>query len=711
MVQYKYRFSVKEVARMNEQYLSVFIEESKEYLQLLNEKMLALENSPEDIETINEIFRALHTLKGMSATMGFENMAKLSHKMENIFDLFRNRRVTVETEIMDALFAGIDTLEKMVQRILEKGNDGVDISNLLEIYEGFYSKATREDSSEIETGKEEFKKEEGVKNENEENSQIIPIDIEKSVINVIKEAIEKDYKAYYLKIVLQEGTMLKSARMYMVFHKIEEIGGQILKSVPPVEDIENEKFERTVELITVCQCDKEKIFETINGISEIEKVIVMEISLQNVEDQKESEQETMTSKTKEKERKKQQEQEKEVKKTGKKESTATFTSKITQTIRVDIDKLDTLMNLMGELVISRSRIMEMLRKYQIKEIDESLANLSRITLDLQNIVMKIRMVPIAFVFNRFPRMVRDLSRKLNKEVNLVINGQETELDRTVVDEIGEPLLHLLRNAIDHGIESKEERIAKGKPSVGTIRLDARHEGNNVVIEVSDDGRGLDREKILKRAIEMGLTDETKASTLTDEKVFSFIFTPGFSTAENVSDVSGRGVGMDVVKSTIEALNGSVQIESVKNQGTKVTIKLPLTLAIIQALLVTVTDFVYAIPLVNVEETLNITRDEIKIVEKKPVIYIRGEIIPLIDLRELFQLPHKESSDTGLNVVIVHSGTKKYGLMVDKLLGQDDIVIKSLGRLLKNIKEFSGGAILGNGNIALILDVPNIVDEL
>jgi len=369
------------------------------------------------------------------------------------------------------------------------------------------------------------------------------------------------------------------------------------------------------------------------------------------------------------------------------------------------------MNLMGELVISRSRIMETLKKYQIKEIDESLAQLSRITLDLQNIVMKIRMVPIAFVFNRFPRMVRDLSKKLNKEINLIITGQETELDRTVVDEIGDPLLHLLRNAIDHGIESKEEREAKGKQPIGTVKLDAHHEGNNVVIEVSDDGRGLDREKILKRAIERGLIDEASATTLTDEKIFSFIFEPGFSTAEEVSDVSGRGVGMDVVKSTIEALNGSVQIESVKDRGTKVIIKLPLTLAIIQALLVTIGDFIYAIPLVNVEETLSIKKEEIKIVEKKPVIYIRGEIIPLTNLKELFQLPHTESDEDALNIVIVHSGTRKYGLMVDELLGQDDIVIKSLGKLLKGIKEFSGGAILGDGSIALILDIPNIVDNL
>jgi len=694
---------------MNEQYLSVFIEETREYLQLLNEKMLSLESNPDDIEVINEIFRALHTLKGMSATMGFENMAKLCHKMENIFDLFRNQKAFVDSEIIDALFAGIDTLEKMLQKILDDRSDEMDISDLLEIYESFYSRA----SSGVEVQKNGVEDEDkgtsfgNEKAKGSEGSTTVPISIEESVLNVIKEAIEEEFKAFYLKVTLREGTMLKSARMYMVFHKIEEVGGEILKSVPSVEDIEDEKFDRTVELIVVCKIAKEKLAELIRDISEIEEVNIIEIDSEKLkaqvfssEEKKEVEQGTDSKfpKTSQVDR-------------IKESNVTNFSSKITQTIRVDIEKLDTLMNLMGELVISRSRIMETLKKYQIKEIDESLAQLSRITLDLQNIVMKIRMVPIAFVFNRFPRMVRDLSKKLNKEINLIITGQETELDRTVVDEIGDPLLHLLRNAIDHGIESKEEREAKGKQPIGTVKLDAHHEGNNVVIEVSDDGRGLDREKILKRAIERGLIDEASATTLTDEKIFSFIFEPGFSTAEEVSDVSGRGVGMDVVKSTIEALNGSVQIESVKDRGTKVIIKLPLTLAIIQALLVTIGDFIYAIPLVNVEETLSIKKEEIKIVEKKPVIYIRGEIIPLTNLKELFQLPHTESDEDALNIVIVHSGTRKYGLMVDELLGQDDIVIKSLGKLLKGIKEFSGGAILGDGSIALILDIPNIVDNL
>jgi len=365
------------------------------------------------------------------------------------------------------------------------------------------------------------------------------------------------------------------------------------------------------------------------------------------------------------------------------------------------------MNLMAELVISRSRINETLKRYDIKDVDESLAQLSRNTLDLQNIVMKIRMVPISYVFNRFPRMVRDLARNNDKNVDLIITGQDTEVDRTVVEEIGDPLVHLLRNAVDHGVESKDERLKKGKSSTGVVRLNAKHEGNNVVIEVIDDGKGLDRDRILSKAIERGLVDEVSASSLNDEEIFQFVFMPGFSTNDAVTEVSGRGVGMDVVKTAIENLNGSISMTSEKNKGTNVTIRLPLTLAIIQALLVKVADLVYAIPIVSIDSTLNLPTSEIQIVQSREVVVIRGEIIPVVWLKEVFNHPQEEKPDN-IHVVIVKAGNKKYGLVVDGLLGQDDIVIKSLGKLLKDVNEFSGAAILGDGSIALILEIANVV---
>jgi len=317
------------------------------------------------------------------------------------------------------------------------------------------------------------------------------------------------------------------------------------------------------------------------------------------------------------------------------------------------------------------------------------------------------MVPVAFVFNRFPRMVRDLSKQLGKEINFVIKGEETELDRTFVEEIGEPLLHLIRNAIDHGIESKEERLALGKPPTGNVVLSAHHEGNNVVIEVQDDGRGIDKNDVLKHAIERGLVTESEAAGYSDEKIFEFLFTPGFSTKDEASEVSGRGVGMDVVKNVVGSLNGNVSIESLPNKGTTISIRLPLTLAIIQALLVRVGSLVYAIPIANIDSTLSISHDEIQNIQDREVIVIRGEIIPITKLWETLQIPHDKAGES-MNAVIVKVGNKKHGIIVDALIGQEDIVIKSLGKLFLDVKEFSGGAILGDGSIALILDVTNII---
>lgn len=365
------------------------------------------------------------------------------------------------------------------------------------------------------------------------------------------------------------------------------------------------------------------------------------------------------------------------------------------------------MNLMAELVISRSRIEETLKKYKIKEIDESLSQLGRITLDLQSIVMKIRMIPVSFVFDRFPRMVRDLSKKLNKKINFVIRGEDTELDRTVADEIGEPLVHMIRNAIDHGIESEKERIGAGKPPTGTVTLSARQEGDSVIIEVDDDGRGFNKEKIIKKALEKGIIQEYEVASLTPEEIFNLTFEPGFSTNDNPTEVSGRGVGMDVVKKTIESLNGNVYLESVEGKGTKVIIKLPLTLSIIQALLIEVEKNVYAIPISAIDSTLAIEQKDIRDVEGRKTVLIRGEIVPVIDLREIF---NSEVKNEKADLVVTKYKEKKYGFIVDRLLGQQDIVIKALGKLFKDVKEFSGGAILGNGSIALIIDVPSLIQK-
>ena len=687
---------------MRDEYLSVFIDETREAIQNMNDILLKLEQDMEDMEAINELFRILHTLKGMAGTMEFNTMMTLCHRMENVLDEIRNGRMKLTEDIIDRLFKGADILEQMLNSIEEGESDeleGVDVDALIKEFEDMLEGKPVESSKE----EKEESKEGASSGENEEESEeeaSIPIEITDELVHVIKEAKERGYEAYYVRVTLDEGTQLKAARMYLVFHKIEDLGGEILRTVPPVEDIEDEKFDLDVDLIVVAKQSAEELSTAIGSVTEVARVIVKPFDPEKELEKKRKEEEKKKEEAKKKEDTKKAEAHVHHKDDKKKK-------KITQTVRVDIEKLDTLMNLMGELVIARSRIVETLKKYNIKEVDESLAQLSRITLDLQNIVMKIRMVPIAYVFNRFPRMVRDLAKQMNKEVDFIIKGEDTELDRTFVEEIGDPLLHLLRNAIDHGIEPKEERIAKGKPPKGTIILSARHEGNNVVIEIIDDGRGIDRDKVIKKAVERGLIDEAKAMMLPDDKVFELIFLPGFSTKDEVTEVSGRGVGMDVVKNVVESLNGSVSIESQKDKGTKVTIRLPLTLAIIQALLVKVKDFVYAIPIATIDSTLKITKEDIQVVQDQEVVVIRKEVVPIIKLWEALGIPHDEEPQS-MNVVIIKMGNRKYGIVVDTLIGQDDIVIKSLGKLFSDVREFSGGAVLGDGSIALILDVANLM---
>lgn len=685
------------------EYLSVFIDESKEYVQLLNESLLELEKDKSDMEQINRAFRALHTLKGMSGTMGFEVLAKLCHRMESYLDGARSNKIKISSNELDFLFAGLDMIDKMIQNIVNNGTDEIadDVNSLASIFERIAAGEKIESkSTTLIKGKSTLETQNGnLENdmrtqEKQENKEVTTRVVSESFANevikdVLNEAKKRKIPAYNVVINLQEGTQLKSARMYMVFHTLEEIGVDIIKSIPSVEDIEAEKFDLTVELMCIGNVSQEKIYEKLINVSEVKNVIVRPIEQKEgtAESNENEEQSTDNGKQKNEEQKK---------------------TKITQTVRVDIEKLDTLMNLMGELVIARSRIADILKKYNIKEVDESLAQLSRITLDLQNVVMKVRMVPIEFVFNRFPRMVRDLSRSLNKEINFIMEGEETELDRTFVEVIGDPLVHLIRNAIDHGIETKEERISIGKDPIGTVKISARHEGNNVVIEVEDDGRGLSREKILRKVIERGLITEEKAIGMPDEKIFEYIFLPGFSTKDEVSELSGRGVGMDVVKSTVDSLNGTVSLESILGKGTKVTIRLPLTLAIIQALLIKVNNYVYAIPISIIDSTLNISSQDIRVVQNEEVIVIRGEVIPLVKLWHVFGMEHEETPEE-MNVVVVKTGMRKYGLTVDTLIGQEDIVIKSLGKIFSDVKIFSGGATLGDGSIALILDVMNIIE--
>ncbi|HOO74392.1 MAG TPA: chemotaxis protein CheA [Tepiditoga sp.] len=681
-------------------YLSVFLEEARENVQNLNDSLLALENDTGNVERINEIFRIMHTLKGMAGTLGFDELAKLCHTMENTLDKVRNNQMVITEEIIDLLFKGLDTLDESLNNISEGGNGHT--NSVKELTEKFTALMTGNDSSaKIEKVPVKLPVKEESKTVSEDIHHVKIDEITKSaLIDVFDKAKEKGLNFYYVKIKLSESVQLKLARAYMIFHKFEEYGCEIVYSEPSTEDIENEKFDTVLIFGIITSSGKEKLVNALKTISELDSVLIDDFTKDMIESGDEEESSLND------ENKKTADDGKDEKSSSDSNVNSMKKIKTTQSIRVDINKLDELMNLMAELVISRSRIVETLKKYSIKGIDDSLSQLSRISLDLQEVVMKVRMVPISFVFNRFPRLVRDIAKDLGKDINFIMEGEDTELDRTVVDEIGDPLVHLLRNSLDHGIELPEDRIAKGKSKVGTIRLSARHEGNGVVIELQDDGKGLDKDKILSKAVEKGIVDSTQSRTLKDEEIYNLVFAPGLSTKDKASELSGRGVGMDVVKSTVESLKGIVSIDSEKGKGTTVSIRLPLTLAIIKALLVTVDDFVYAIPIPNIDTTQKLSDGELKIIQDREVFLLRGEVIPVVRLRDIFG-KEEQNNDEHNNIVIIRVGNKKYGAIVDKLLGQDEIVIKSLGTLLSDVKEFSGGAILGDGRIALIIDVASL----
>jgi two-component system chemotaxis sensor kinase CheA len=481
---------------------------------------------------------------------------------------------------------------------------------------------------------------------------------------------------------------MKSARAFMVFRCLEDFG-QIIKCIPPVQDLEEEKFDNSFEIFLITLEDAEKITTALNSISEVKVASITEVNIErslssitpavhSQKDDSEAENFIISSK-----------------------------ALHLKTVRVDIDRLDDMMNLVGELVINKTRLEQIASGYRMSEMEEAIEQMGRLTTDLQSLVMKVRMVPIRQVFDRFPRMVRDISHSLHKDVELVIEGEQTELDRTVIDEIGEPLVHLIRNALDHGIEPPDVRAAVDKPRTALLRLAARQEGNNVIIEVEDDGEGIDINDIRKQAINKGFVDPREGELLDDKAVLNIIFEQGFSTNNTVNDISGRGIGMDVVKAKIESLNGTIDIETEKGKGTKVIINLPLTLAIIQALLVKVGEEQYAIPLHSIDETTFLIPEQIKMVQNYEVFLLRDMVLPLIRGSRLLEVPTADQKNSEEFVVVVHKGKQRLGLVVDQLVGQQEIVIKPLGNLLAGIPGIAGATILGNGQVATILDVNSL----
>ncbi len=699
------------------QYLEIFLDETREHLQNLNTQILELEADPEGEDTIKEIFRAAHSLKGMAGTMGYKRMQNLTHDMENVFTEVRNGNIKVRPDMIDVLFKCLDALEEYTDNIQTTADEGTNdnealikqLNNILDEKGGTAPKAAV-----VPEVKKAAVPEEG--------NRWDAIVLDDSQINVIKEAQHMGKKVYGLNVTIQESCILKAARAFLVFKAVEE-RGEIIVSDPSAQDVEDEKFDREFTLIILSDVDINEIIRAAESVSEIEKAegglidlgknkhykagndtVPAEIPATSEPEQKETVPVAAAEPAV-----KPAAQAAPVKADNKKQTSGKPV--VNRTVRVDIEKLDSLMNLVSELIIAKNSLVSASSQEQVgahNSFDEQIEYLESVTTNLHESVMKVRMVPIESVVNKFPRMIRDLSKKLDKKMELYMTGEDTELDRTVVDEIGDPLMHLLRNSADHGLESAEVRAERGKPAVGSIFLDAYQEGNNVVIEVRDDGNGIDVEAVKNKAIDRGAITPEQAANMTDKEVIGLLFLPSFSTAKQVTDVSGRGVGLDVVKSKIESLSGEVEVKSTLGEGSTWIIRLPLTLAIVQALMVVVGNEKYAIPLGMIQTLEDIPPTDVKLVQNKEVINLRGTVIPLIYLNEVLDVESKKAEDESLIVVIVKKGDQLAGLVIDELIGQQEIVIKSLGKYIKQCKFISGATILGDGEIALILDANALI---
>lgn len=659
-------------------YRDLFFEETDEYLQTLNDCLLQLEKSPDEKSVLDEIFRAAHTLKGMAATMGYKTMTELTHNMENVLELFRSGSSSINSGVISLIFRCLDKLSEIVEDLRVEKYIEYDINLLLQ------------DLDNVAKGKDK-----PVDVKEELTFSISSEEVSDTDSMVIRSAKEKNFNAFHIAVKLEEGCMLKGARSYLVVNKLEQ-QGDILQSDPSPEKLEEGDFDRIFKLIYLTKLKEEDVRDIIENIAEIEGVMIERAEQDEIAATAECigegiEESSMTTVTQT------------IQKDMQKNEDKGNVHHINQSIRVDLSRLDSFMNLVSELVIYRTRLEDLSNQYKTTEINEPLEHVARITSELQDLVLKIRMQPVNVVFNRFPRMIRDLSKELEKEIELIIEGEETELDRTVVSELGEPLVHLMRNAADHGIESVGERLALGKSKAGLVKLSAYQEGNRVVITVSDDGKGIDPQTIRESAERKGINTQGMG----DRDLVQLIFNQGFSTVKKVTNVSGRGVGMDVVKQKIYSLGGNIEVNSEVNKGTSFVIKLPLTLSIIQALMVKVGKETFALPLGIIEKVVKVEQNEIMSSHNNEVYIYRQKAIPVIRVNEKLGI---ESVGHNKHIILILLGEQHYGLLVDDLIGQQEIVIKKLNGVLSQMKQYLGATILGNGDITLILDVGNLCNE-
>jgi len=640
--------------------LQDFLVESFELVEKLDEDLVELESNPEDLELLNGIFRVAHTIKGASSFLNFDVLTHLTHHMEDVLNKARHGELVITPDIMDVVLESIDLMKTLLETIRDTSEDaGIDVSDCVSKLDRVSGGDGNVETPVVEPSgaQEEPAAEESVAEQEDEPDyeNMDESEIEDEIERLLKQRQAEDKAKREAKIAAGE-------KVLMPEHDLDEDTKESQDEQPKAEPKPTAK-------------------PAPKPVPKVEAVATEDADAEN-EDAKAGAPAKRTP------------------------------AAVEQTIRVDVKRLDHLMNLIGELVLAKNRLMkineEVEERYEgeefLEELNQVVSIVSLVTTDLQIAVMKTRMLPVGKVFNKFPRMIRDLSRELNKKIELVLAGEDTELDKSIVEEIGDPLVHIIRNSCDHGVESPAERAAKGKDEMGTIGLKAYNEGNQIVIQIDDDGKGLDAEMLKAKSLEKGIISEKEAENMSDKEAFGLIFKPGFSTAASVTNVSGRGVGMDVVKTNIEKLNGIIDIDSEVGVGTSMKLKIPLTLAIIQALLVGVQEEYYAIPLASVLETVRISKDEIYTVEGRSVMRLRDDVLSLVHIGDIFEVERILDASDHAYVVVLGLGTSKLGLIVDTLVGQEEIVIKSLGDYLKGIDGIAGATIRGDGGVTLIVDV-------
>jgi two-component system, chemotaxis family, sensor kinase CheA len=652
---------------VDENFKEAFISEAREHLDNLNDGVLNLEKEPENEDFVNQVFRACHTLKGNSAMMGYQNFSDLAHKMENLLSKVRDKERIADKDIVDILFEGIDYLESGLDSINKKNIDDLNAAELMERIEKLVNSGGASHISHSIEIKAKFE----------------PNDAEKAKIDA---AVGNGLSLFRVVVLFNPNSPMIGPKTQILMRKAKGIIDEVIYSNPSYSEIESGNIEDGFEVVVSTQKELEDLKKMMNSVSEIHSTV---LTLDEEYHDGHKPQTFVQSKPGS---------------AAKKDVTKVYDKKI-QSIKVDVQKLDILVNLVGELLISNMRMKQVSKEMTNSSLNEVISNIDRLTISIQDAVLQQRMVECGQIFSRYPRLVRDISNKLGKKINLIIEGADIELDRTVLDEIGEPLIHIIRNSIDHGIEGPDERLNNGKKEEGTINLTAKREKNHAVIEIKDDGYGIDVEKVVAKALKNGVITEKELQTMNERQKLKLVFKPGLSTKEQVSELSGRGVGMDVVLTKLKKLGGDVKISSELGIGTTVQMQLPLTLAIITSLIVNVSDEKYAIPLSHVLDTANIKHNQIKTIQGNEVIILRKEDIPIVRLDKFFNKPINTKEE--YNLVITERGEQKVGFIVDNIIAQQPILIKNLHPLIQGVKGIAGASILGDGRVCLILDTQNI----